>query len=363
MSGALSFGVLGPLAVTLDGVPVKLGGPKERLTLAVLLVAGGRVVSTEQIIDALWDEDPPDRAGSTLQVHVSNLRRRLEGGLPRIVTQPPGYVLPTAAADLDLLRFDELVGLARSAGPADPQKALAWTQEALGLWRGSPLGDLEGSSYLDNVRTGLVERRLGVEEDRIRALLALGNLEEALARTSDVLGDHPMRETLWELRILGMYRAGRQADALAAYHRCREILLDELGVEPTPRLRALEQAVLRQDPTLDASAPPATGGRPDVTVTVVKARTRGRLVLADGEAVPLDGTVVIGRHPDCDVVLADPSVSRRHAEVRPALGGHVLIDLDSSNGTLIGGSPVVHHLLVADDEITVGDHVLRYQLD
>lgn len=363
MSGVLHFGVLGPLAVSLDGVSVKLGGPKERLALAVLLVAGGRVVSTEQIIDALWDEDPPDRAGSTLQVHVSNLRRRLEGGLPKILTQPPGYVLAATSTHLDLLRFDELVGLARSAGPTAPQESLAHAEEALGLWRGSPLGDLDGSSYLDNVRTGLVDRRLGVEEDRIRALLALDRLEEALARTSGVLGDHPMRETLWELRILAMYRAGRQADALAAYHRCREILLDELGVEPTPRLRALEQAVLRQDPKLEASPPTAVATRTEVTVTVVKARTTGCLVLADGTRVSLDRTVVIGRHPDCDVVVPDPAVSRRHAEVRPALGGHLLVDLDSSNGTEVGGSAVVHHMLVTGDEIVVGDHALRYEID
>lgn len=360
MSGALRFGVLGPLAVSLGGTPVKLGGPKERLTLAVLLVAGGRVVSTEQLVDALWDEDPPDRAGSTLQVHVSNLRRRLAGGLPGIVTQAPGYLLPTSAADLDLLRFDDLVRLARSEGSTAPDQSLAHAEEALGLWRGSPLADLEGSAYLDNVRTGLVDRRLGVEEDRIRALLALGRLEEALTRTSDVLGDSPMRETLWELRILAMYRAGRQADALSAYHRCREILLDELGVEPTPRLRALEQAVLRQDPKLEPSAPVAAV-RTDVTVTVVKARTNGRLVLTDGTAVALDAAVVIGRHPDCDVVVPDPAASRRHAEVRPALGGHLLVDLDSSNGTLVGGVPVVHHMLEPGDEIVVGDHVLRYE--
>ena len=365
--GRLAFGVLGPLSVTLDGEPVRLGGPKERLVLAALLLASSRVVGAERLIDVLWDEEPPGRALATLQVHVSNLRRRLAGGTPTVITQPPGYALLTSAQDLDLLRFEELASLAGEAlSQGDHARALAHYDEALDLWRGEGLDDLESVEFVGSSRQFLVERRLAVEEDRVSLLLALGRPQDALTRLGRLIEGHPHRESLWEHKMLALYRVGRQAEALAAYQSCRESLLDELGVEPNLRLRSLEGAILRQDPALDLDAPaptetPAPFVVPDVTATVMAPRGgRAVLVREDGTEIPLDGVVVIGRHPECDVVVADPAVSRRHAEVRPALGGHLLSDLMSSNGTEVGDEQVMHKLLVDGDLVRVGQAVLRY---
>ena len=365
MSDRLAFGLLGPLSVTLQGAPVKLGGPKERLVLATLLLSSGRVVSSDRLIQVLWGDDPPNRASGTLQVHVSNLRRRLAGGLPTVITQPPGYLLLASAAELDLLRFEELVALSRERmGNHELSHARDLLKEALELWRGPALADLESVEFVDSSRTFLSERRLAVEEDLVNLTLALGEPREALQRLSRCLEENPLRETLWEHRMLALYRLGRQGEALSAFRQCREMLMDELGIEPTPRLRALERSILRQDPELDLARSldsAASLSAPDVTATfVADARSSGLLVRPDGSAVELETVVVLGRHPDCDVVLPDPAVSRQHAEIRPALGGHLLSDLASSNGTLVGEEPVMHRLLEDGDLIRVGSHTLRY---
>ena len=363
----LHFSLLGPLSVTSDGQQVKLGGPKERLVLALLVLAASKVVSTESLIEALWDEDPPDRATATLQVHVSNLRRRLGGGLPNVITQPPGYLLLTSADSSDLLRFEELATLARDAAEHhDLAAAVSLLAEADELWRGTPVADLGDSQALDNARVHLAERRAAARELRVGYLLRLGRPVEALPLIDRMLEQHPLRESVWEQRMVALYRLGRQADALASYHRCREQLADELGVDPTPQLQALEGAILRQDPSLDLTAPPPPGApQPpanDLPVTFVVQKHPAHLEV-EGTAVPLIDVVTIGRHPASTIVLADPSISRNHAELRPALGGHLLSDLASSNGTWVNGQQVTHHMVEDGDQIQIGPHLLTYRRD
>lgn len=367
MTGGLSFEALGPLSAFSNGVPVRLGGPKERLVLACLLTAGGRVVSVDKLVDVLWGDAPPDRAVATLQVHVSNLRRRFGDAGAAIVTQAPGYVLPTTPASLDLLRFEELgaqAQRARSEGRAD--RASELLTEADSLWQGEPLADLEPVPFVTTTRIYLEERRAALGEDRTEILLESGRTLEALTVITQLLSTFPLRESLWAARMLALYRLGRQAEALAAYRDCRERLLDELGVEPSASVRSLHQAMLQQDPALDVTAPapagdPAVGSPDDLPATFMVGRHSAEVLVDEAQVVPLVGVTTIGRHPGSTVVLSDSSVSRRHAEVRPALGGHILLDLESSNGTQISDRPVVHHLLEDGDEIRIGPHRIIYR--
>ena len=367
MTGTLTFGVLGPLIVRRDGEPVRLGGPKEKLILGMLLAAEGRVVSVDRLVDVLWGDDPPSRAVATLQVHVSHLRGRLGDARPTVVTQAPGYVLAVTSETLDLLRFDELAEAGRQAMSAgDSSAAASAFAEADALWQGEALADLAGNEYVEATRTLLQERRASVGEARVNALLESGRADAALPVISQLLGTFPLRETLWAARMLALYRQGRQAEALAAYRECRERLLDELGVEPSTPVRDLHRAILDQDASLDhrPSSRPEADGTPapgDLSATFLVAQYAAELSVSTGDVVPLSELTSIGRQPDSSVVLPDASVSRRHADIRPALGGHLLLDLGSSNGTRIAGELVLQHLLADGDEIQIGPYVLTYR--
>jgi DNA-binding SARP family transcriptional activator len=361
VTSSLDFRILGPLTVERDGEPLRIGGPKSRQLLAMLLLNAGRVVSVDQLIEALWNDEPPGRATPTLQVHLSNLRKSFGDALPSIITQPPGYVLHAAATELDLLRFEELVQLAHAQRDTGAlESAAVLLTEALALWRGPALADLEDSGTVQAARAWLDERRLGAVEDRATVLLALGREREAVADLDREVRAHPLRESLWEPLVLALYRSGRQADALTAYGRARRTLREELGIEPGPRLKALEVAVLRQDPELELRAP---GGvpqiEPDVT-TRAPVRVKGSLTLADGRLVALTERISIGRLAECDVTLVDPSVSRRHAEIRSTMAGFLLMDLSSSNGTRVSGRQVMQQLLTHGDEIEIGGTVLTF---
>lgn len=367
------FGVLGPLVVEHGGLPVPLGA-KQRLVLAMLLMNAGRPVSVDRLIDGVWGDEPPDSAVNTLQVHISQLRRSLAAGDPAILTQPPGYLLRTTADQFDLLRFEELnqrghdrLGAGRRVDAAEDFVA------ALDLWRGPPLEDLAESPFAASARTFLEERRLGVVDDLLQLQLDLGHDRDVVEAGEQVLSAYPLREGVWEKVILALYRSGRQADALAHYRACREVLLEELGVEPMRRLQLLEQQILRQDRHLDPgprrtdalvvpAKRPGGGGTVSGTATVLRQRRLdAELILADGTAVPLPERLVLGRHRDCDVVLADSSVSRRHAEIRLVSGRFVLLDLSSTNGTWVDGQPVLQHPLTAGDTFQLGDVLVSYR--
>lgn len=205
--------------------------------------------------------------------------------------------------------------------------------------------------------------------EAFEAGLALGREHDLVIELEAAVIRHPLRERLWGQLMLALYRSGRQADALAAYQRARRHLGEELGIEPGRALRDLETAVLRQDPALDrapAPARPTTAAAPprppeDATIKAAGGKV-ATLVLPDGsERLLGDGPLVVGRGADCDIVLPDPAVSRRHAEIRPALGGHLLVDTGSTNGTTVNGSAVLHHLLADGDLIGIGDLALTYR--
>ncbi len=250
----MEFRLLGPLEVVGDdGVPVALGGPRPRSLLAQLLLHPNEVVSTDRLIDAVWGESPPASAQNALQVHVHALRGAL--GADRIVTRAPGYLVRVEPDEFDVDRFERL-----AASGADG------IREALALWRGPALADLANEPFARADAARLDERRLAALEDRIDLDLASGRHAALAGELEALVLAHPHRERLQAQRIVALYRSGRQADALAAYRGARDAL-DELGLEPSPELRALERRVLEHDPGLAPSAaspepPPAAPAPP-----------------------------------------------------------------------------------------------------
>jgi DNA-binding SARP family transcriptional activator len=252
-----AFRVLGPVRALVGGAPVDLGGNRERALLALLLLSPGQVVPTERLVEELWEGDPTQHAVANLRVHVSRLRKAV-GDLLR--TEGRGYLLVVPA--LDLRDVEHLATRARvrlSAG--DPEGAAVLLREALALWQGRPFADVTGPPAVAAQAAALEERRLGLLEELVDAELVAGRHAAVAAELERLTASHPLRERFWEQRMLGLYRCGRQAEALAAYQSVRALLRDEHGLEPSPALRRLEQAILRQDPALEW-APRHRGGVP-----------------------------------------------------------------------------------------------------
>jgi predicted ATPase/DNA-binding SARP family transcriptional activator len=224
--------------------------------LAVLLLGAGRVVLVERLIDEVWGVRPPRTARAALQGYVAQLRHALGEGADRVlVTEPGGYRLRVGAGELDLKRFDELVEQARTAaGGGDHGRARGLFGEALSLWRGPALADvaLESSAGLEAAR--LEESRLVAVEERIESDLAVGRDAELVGELRELVAEYPLRERFHQQLMLALYRSGRQAEATEAYRDARDVLVAELGIEPGPGLRELEQAILAHDPGLRRSA-------------------------------------------------------------------------------------------------------------
>jgi DNA-binding SARP family transcriptional activator len=245
----LEFRVLGPLEALRDGEVVSLAGAKQQALLALLLLEGGRAVSTRRLTDGLWGGAAPATATKGLQLHVSRLRKAL--GSSVIETRPDGYLLATKGVSVDLTRFEELTESGRSQASAGRHgEAGRLFGEALALWRGEALEGLDEPG-LAPLRARLDELRLAVQEQRVDVLLASGEHTRLLPELTLLAQSQPLRERLQEQLMLALYRDGRQAEALAVYRRLRETLQQQLGLEPQPRLRSFEQAILRQDGYLD----------------------------------------------------------------------------------------------------------------
>jgi DNA-binding SARP family transcriptional activator len=250
------FGVLGPLRAWRGDGEVDLGPVQQRVVLAVLLLQAGHPISRQRLISAVWGDAPPARSVNLVQRHVSRLRRVLgtgEDGLDapfRLVWTDAGYLLTVPAGAVDLSVFQDELGRARAARAAgDLREAAAALHAALRLWRG-PVCDGLSSPLLDAQRDRLAETRISVIEERADLDLALGQHADLIAELRDLLADHPLRERLHGLLMLALYRAGRQADALAAYLDARRLLREDLGVEPAEPLQRLHQQILAADPKL-----------------------------------------------------------------------------------------------------------------
>jgi DNA-binding SARP family transcriptional activator len=259
----VEYRILGPLEVVDEGEPIALGRLKERLVLAILLLHANEFVARERLIDELWGESPPPTARKAVNVHVSQLRKSLtRNGRDPITTADGGYRLEVDAERLDAARLQQLLATARErASAGELEAAVELLREALDLWRGPTLAGLLLESHGRDEVAQLDELRLTALMDRIDCDLALGRHEDVLGELHVLVGEHPLRERLRAQQMLAFYRAGRQAEALDAYQQARDVLVDELGIEPSPALQRLQQGILRHDPSLEAaSGTAATNG-------------------------------------------------------------------------------------------------------
>jgi DNA-binding SARP family transcriptional activator len=272
------FRILGPLEVVDENGPLPISGPKQRALLGLLLVHAGEVLSTDQLVDVLWDGKPPKTATTSLWNLVTQLRKVLPDGT--LVTTPPGYRLQIDPDSFDLRRFEKLVARAR---PLDAGPRGEMLREALELWRGPALADLAYESFAEGEIRRLEELRLEALEERIDADLEQGQGAELVGELEALVKANPVRERLRGQLMLALYRSGRQAEALQAYLDARRALVDELGIEPSPSLQRLYRSILRQEPGLERAPTPTVAD--DHLADVVAALLAGRLVLVLGAGV------------------------------------------------------------------------------
>jgi len=253
----IEYGILGPLQVRRDGQPVVLAGDRQRVLLGRLLVADGRAVPIDVLIDDLWSGSPPPRADSTLQSHISALRRTI--GSQPIGRLGRSYCLTLARDQLDVWCAEEDLAAARlRLGSGDHAEAIEVVEQALGRWRGSPLADVASHAWAAPEMARCEELRVQCLEAWLDAHLRAGRSDAVVAQAEAAVAEYPLRERLWAQLMMGLYRSGRQADALRAYQRLRLQLAEQLGLNPSPELVALERAILQHDPSLNA-LPPQSG--------------------------------------------------------------------------------------------------------
>ncbi|WP_188191846.1 BTAD domain-containing putative transcriptional regulator [Nonomuraea sp. SYSU D8015] len=305
----VAFRVLGPVEAYEQDDELDLGGLRQRAVLARLLVARGQVVPVDTLLYDLWTDDAAKGAQSGLQVYISRLRRVLEPGRPRggpnrlLVTVASGYALRVASDQVDALRFEQLV---RAAGEhleeGDPQSARSRLEKALDLWRGTPYSDFADQQWAEAEVNRLTELRLVARERHADTRLRLGLHAETVPDLEAHTTEHPLREEGWRLLALGLYRCGRQGDALGALRRARNILADELGIDPGPALRKLESDILAQSPELDLAVP-ARPARPAPATDTWPPRPTAAV-----EPPPLEPEPFVGR--DAELARLTTAASR-----------------------------------------------------
>ena len=278
--------ILGPFQLEDGGQEITIGGARQRAVLADLLLNANEVVPSERLLVDLWSEDSPASAANALQAAISRLRRVLPPG--RLITAAPGYALRIFPAELDAKRFEQLISEGRDAlGGGAPATAARMFDQALSLWRGPPLADFRYEPFAQAEMARLEELQLTCLEERIEAHLVLGSVGALTAELQRLVSEYPLRERLRGQLMLALYRGGRQAEALEGYREFRIALQVDLGLEPSPGLRELEGAILRQDPLL--SRPSTTPGtalarRPVTVLCVAQQMESGSGTALDPEA-------------------------------------------------------------------------------
>jgi YVTN family beta-propeller protein len=281
----MEFRVLGPFEVSERGQLLEVGAGKQRALLALLLLRPGEVVSTDRLIDALWEERPPASALNSVHIYVSQLRKALGNG--RLKTRGHGYLLALEPEQLDLGRFERLLAEGRELlAEGEAERAAEALRAALALWRGPPLSDFASEPFAHGEIARLEELRLAALEERIEADLALGRHAALVSELEALVREHPLRERLRAQLMLALYRSGRQAEALDAYQQAHRMFAEELGLEPGRTLQELEGAILRQDAQLD---PP----RSQAATPLGRARRRGGVLIAIGAVLLLSAAIAV----------------------------------------------------------------------
>ncbi len=281
-SGSVRFGLLGPLKVSREGVEVTPRASKQRLLLVALLMEPGRPVTTDRLVAALWNGGAPPTARASLGNQVHGLRRALGDSAGRLLrTVPHGYLLDAAPGAVDVQVFEDLLHCGRAAHRGeDWDLASTALGAALALWRGEPVPDLRVTGLLAYAVARWSEQRLQALEWRIESDLRLGRHHDVIAELAELTAAHPMREGLAGLLMTAHYQSGRLGDALSVYRRTRQLLIDELGVDPGAGLQELHQRILAGDPVLPAAdsraQPMARCSRPSGVRTSGRPATRAR---------------------------------------------------------------------------------------
>ncbi len=366
----VDFRILGPLEILVDGAPQQMPGGKPKGVLAVLLINRNRVVPSAAIADSIWDGNSPDTYQAILQVYISTLRRSLRAaGIEShavVTTQAPGYRMLVDESCLDYGRFARGVTAGNELLRAQKYaEASATLGAALAEWTGSALADLQGLRFANDFAAAVDEERLVALQSRIEADLHRGLDSAVVGELTALTGRHPLREPFWIQLITALYRLGRQADALDASRRIRELLGDELGIDPSPALQQLEGRILRQE-SLDPAPPqaPSPAMQPTVSDTAV-VLSRASVLLPSGKSYPVPSRGLrIGRMDDNDLVIEGSKVSRYHAVVAPLANGFAVNDLRSTNGILVGEDRVLDsHVLRDGDVIQIGGTRMTFRLD
>ncbi len=323
MGAKLELGILGPIEVRTEGAPAALGGPRQRAVLAVLAIHPNQVVSVDRLVDDIWAEHPPPTAVHTVQVFVSRLRRALAEAGDRLITRRPGYVLELNVDELDADRFERLYETARTALAAGrAEDAVALLTEAQALWRGQPLAEFTYEPFAQGAIARLDELRLSAREELIEAQLAIGSHQQVVSELEVLVREHPFRERPRGQLMLALYRCGRQAQALEAYQEARRALVEELAVEPGEALRELEQAILRQDPSLQAPTVRERAAEPSPRGATAPREGEPSISVSGGQAtaaVRKTATVLVAKltgegEADPEIARRSIATARSHAE-------------------------------------------------
>jgi peptide/nickel transport system substrate-binding protein len=332
-TAGIDYRLLGAIEAGMNGYVLDIGGQKQRALLAILLLSANEPVSRDVLVDRLWGQHPPAGAQHTLEVYVSRLRKTLESaaGCQVVLTRPGAYLLRATGERIDVRRFERLACEGRRALAANaPGRAAADLREALALWRGEPLADISHEHFAQPEIARLEELRASATEDRLEADIALGRHADVVSELGVLVAAHPLRERLYQLLMIALYRCGRQAEALAVYQSARGVLVQELGIEPNPGLQQVERAILQHDASLELSPRAAprhesdgAGGRwPPSATRSRRARLRAATVVC------LAGIVAL---------LAGGADGRLQGPVAPLVARpNTVVVIDASGNVLTG---------------------------
>ena len=370
---ALRFGVLGPLQMSANGTDLPLGAAKQRAVLALLLINRNRIVPSDSVIDAVWQQRPPPEARGSLHAHISRLRRLVSSAgvdpAAVVVSTGPGYRLnvPDEACDLGRFAIEQKAGL-EAAAAGRFEEASRHLSAALSEWRGPVLEDLRDFQFVEAFAAALAEDKLVALTVRAEAEIACGRTHSIISELEALVVQHPYREPLWAQLITAYYLAERQYDALDAYGRLKTALADDLGIDPGPTLRSLHQRILRQEPLDIKHAARATAKHVVATLQrrpkVAQESAVAQLRDAAGRRYPLRGVATrIGRLADNDIVLDDDSVSRHHAVIVDTGNSFVITDLQSANGVDVADRRIRTSETLADgDRIRICGHEFTFEI-
>ena len=317
----MEFGLLGPLVVRAGGSPVVVSAGKQRVLLAALLLRADQVVPAAELAGFLWEGSPPGSARVTLQNYVKRVRQALgPAGYERIVTRPAGYAIVVEPGELDVARFADLAGAGRAAARRGSwERAAGLLGEALALWRGVPLADVPSAALRQAEVPRLAELRLEAAEARVEAQLRLGRHAAVVGELQGLVAAEPLRERLAELLMLALYRSGQQAAALAVYRAARRALVEQVGIEPGPGLREMNQKILLSDPALEL-LPAATRGHGRAAASAAGGNARAAANAVRPSLLPSAVPDFTGRAAELAALSAVPGQPGRPVVIT-AIGG------------------------------------------